>query len=162
MADVKRGRLTAAYDGDLVVFLIGFRVNRWTALRAWWSVFTAMPPMLRQLSRDPDSGLLGFRTLVSYRQVVLVQYWSSAEKLQAFAGDPSRTHRPAWIEFYRRAFASGGVGIWHETYCVQAGAFEAVYANMPETGLGRVAGVVPVGRRGDSAAERLARQSQPG
>jgi hypothetical protein len=43
----------------------------------------------------------------------------------------------------------------HETYVVPAGNTETIYGNMPLTGLGKVAGVVPVNQRGDTAAERL-------
>lgn len=160
-AGVIPGRHTAAYEGDLVVFLIGMRVNRWRALRHWPRVNRAMGPMLRELLSDPESGLLGFRVLVGWREVTLVQYWRDSASLQALAGDPARSHRPAWLEFFRSAFASGSVGIWHETYLVAAGAHESIYGNMPRTGLGAVAGVEPVARRGDSFGERLG-QPNPG
>lgn len=149
------GRQTAAYDGDLVVFLIGFRVNKLRAWRQWLPVSKAMGPMLRELMADPDSGLLGFRTFPNLRGVTMVQYWESAEKLQAFANDPGRTHRPAWTNFFKYAYQGNNVGIWHETYVVPAGHTETIYGNMPLTGLGKIAGVIPVNRRGDTAAERL-------
>lgn len=152
---VPSGRVTAAYDGDVVVFLIGFRVNKWSALRAWWPVFSAMPRMLRELGQDPDVGLLGYRTFFGFGQATMVQYWSSVEKLQSFASDPGRTHRPAWLAFYRHAFKGDAVGIWHETYVVPAGSYESIYANVPDLGLGAVTGTVPVGQRGESAADRL-------
>jgi hypothetical protein len=151
------GRQTAAYDGELVVFLIGMRVNKLRALRRWFPVARAMGPMLRELSADPDSGLLGFRTFPGLRSVTMVQYWESAEKLQAFANDAQRTHRPAWVEFYKQSYQGNAVGIWHETFVVPAGHTETIYGNMPLLGLGKVAGVVPVSRRGATAAERLAR-----
>jgi len=150
------GRQTAAYDKDLVVFLIGFRVNKLRAWRQWLPVSRAMGPMLRELSGDPDSGLLGFRTFPTFRGVTMIQYWESAEKLQAFANDPERTHRPAWTNFFKYAYKSNNVGIWHETYVVPAGHTETIYGNMPLIGLGKVAGVVPVNSRGESAAERFA------
>ncbi|MFF0265998.1 DUF4188 domain-containing protein [Kribbella sp. NPDC004536] len=155
MGDVVAGRHTAAYDGELVVFLIGMRVNSVLKVREWLPVARAMGPMLRELSKQKDSGLLGFRTLPTWRGVTLVQYWESVEKLQAFANDTSRTHRPAWVEYFRNSFKGGSVGIWHETYVVPAGNTETIYGNMPLLGLGRVDGVVPVGKRGDTAAERL-------
>jgi hypothetical protein len=151
------GRQTAAYDQELVVFLIGFRVNKLRAWRHWLPVSKAMGPMLRELSMDPDSGLLGFRTFPTWRGVTMIQYWESAEKLQAFANDPERTHRPAWTNFFKYAYKSNAVGIWHETYVVPAGHTETIYGNMPLIGLGRIAGVVPVNHRGHTAAERLSR-----
>ncbi len=150
------GRQTAAYDGDVVVFLIGMRVNRWRAWRQWLPVSRAMGPMLRELMADPDSGLLGFRAFPGLRSVTMIQYWESTEKLQAFANDAQRTHRPAWTEFFKHAYRGNNVGIWHETYVVPAGHTETIYANMPLLGLGKVSGVVPVSRRGATAAERLA------
>ncbi len=154
---VIEGRQTASYDGDLVVFLIGMRINSLRAVRAWRPVARAMGPMLRELSKDPDSGLLGFRTLPTWRGVTMIQYWESVEKLMAFANDDGRTHRPAWLDYFRQSFRSGAAGIWHETYVVPAGSTETVYGNMPLIGLGKVAGVVPVTQRGDTAAERLHR-----
>ncbi len=142
---IHRGRFTAAHDGDIVVFLIGMRVNKPWQVRRWWPVFTAMPPMLKELSQDPDSGLLGWRGFFGPRTATLLQYWESMDKLTAFAGDPARGHRPAWLAYFRDSFASGAVGIWHETYVV------------PAVGLGAVDGVVPVAQRGESATARLAR-----
>jgi hypothetical protein len=156
-AHVVPGRQTASYGDDLVVFLIGMRVNRWRAVRHWPRIFRAMNPMLGELLSDPASGLLGFRVMFGWRQVSLVQYWRDSASLQSFAGDPARSHRPAWLDFFRSAFASGSVGFWHETYVVPAGAYESIYGNMPRTGLGAVAGVVPVAQRGDSFGERLSR-----
>lgn len=152
------GRQTAAYDGDLVVFLIGMRINKLRAWKQWLPVTRAMGPMLRELSADPDSGLLGFRAFPGLRSVTMIQYWESIEKLQAFANDARRTHRPAWTEFYKQSYQGSNVGIWHETYVVPAGQFETIYGNMPLLGLGKVAGVVPVNRRAATAAQRLARR----
>ncbi|MFC4493955.1 monooxygenase family protein [Streptomyces ovatisporus] len=47
------------------------------------------------------------------------------------------------------------MGIWHETYAVPAGRYEAVYVNMPPYGLGSARGTEPVGRRVERAAERM-------
>jgi hypothetical protein len=155
MGDVIRGRQTAAYDGEVVVFLIGMRVNSVLKVRDWMPVAKAMGPMLRELSKNKDSGLLGFRTLPTWRGVTLIQYWESVEKLQAFASDTGRTHRPAWVEYFRKSFKGGAVGIWHETYVVPAGNTETIYGNMPLLGVGQVKGVEPVGKRTDTAAQRL-------
>lgn len=151
------GRMTADANGDVVVFLIGMRVNNFRALRSWWPVFTAMPRMLKELSRDKDSGLLGFQSLLGFPRVLyVVQYWDSKEKLFAYASARDGQHRPAWAEFNRRLRAGKGkVGFWHETYVVPAGSYESVYINMPAFGLGAATEVVPVGRRGESAADRL-------
>ncbi|KJY41987.1 hypothetical protein VR41_09800 [Streptomyces sp. NRRL B-1568] len=157
-APISGRRVTAAAEGDVVVFLIGMRINRWRAVRHWLPVLTAMPRMLKELSRDRDSGLLGHRALSGGPRVFTVaQYWESREKLLAYASDQGGQHRPAWAAFNRRVRGSkGGVGIWHETYIVPAGSYESIYVDMPPAGLGAAWGVEPVGRRGERAAQRLA------
>ncbi|AJT64174.3 hypothetical protein T261_2495 [Streptomyces lydicus] len=152
-----QGRMTADGDGEAVVFLIGMRVNSWWAVRSWLPVFLAMPRMMKELGKERERGLLGHRLLPGLRVFGTLQYWESKEKLLAYASDQGGEHRPAWAAFNRRVRAGRGkVGVWHETYVVPAGSYESIYVNMPPFGLGAVRGVVPVGRRGERAAERLA------
>src|SRR4051794_1645417 len=92
-AGIPAGRHTAGYDGEIVIFIIGMRINRLRAIRQWLPVVRAMSPMLRELLSDPQSGLLGMRTILGWRQIGLVQYWRDTDSLQAFAGDPVRAHR---------------------------------------------------------------------
>ncbi|MDH2391405.1 DUF4188 domain-containing protein [Streptomyces sp. HNM0663] len=162
MSDVKRnepieGRMTAASEGGVTVFLIGMRINNFRAVRSWWPVFTAMPKMIRELTREKGRGLLGLQPLLGGpRLLYVVQYWESEEKLLAYASDRDGEHRPAWAAFNRRMREGrGNVGFWHETYVVPAGSYESIYLNMPEFGLGKATGVIPVARRGDRAADRL-------
>jgi hypothetical protein len=49
----------------------------------------------------------------------------------------------------------GDVGIWHETYLVKAGQYEAVYSGMPAYGLGRVGELVPATGNREDARRRL-------
>ncbi|MER7396146.1 DUF4188 domain-containing protein [Streptomyces sp. NPDC000151] len=151
------GRTTAAATGDLVVFVLGMRVNRLRSPRYWVPVSRAMAPLIRELLADRDSGLLGSRTRFGPPRVIeLIQYWESQDKLLAYASDARRRHRPAWAEFNRRIRESrGAVGLYHENYLVPAGAYEAVYVDMPPYGLAAATGVLPVGSRGDTAADRL-------
>ncbi|RBM05100.1 DUF4188 domain-containing protein [Streptomyces sp. PT12] len=148
--------MTAA-EGEVTVFHIGMRINGFLRVGQWWPAFVAMPRMLRELSRDKGGGLLGYRLLWGGpRLIYLVQYWSSPEALQAYASASGREHRPAWADFNRRVREGGtAVGIWHETYVVPAGAHEEVYVNMPVFGLAAATEAVPVGRRGERAADRL-------
>ncbi len=89
--------------------------------------------------------------------LTIVQYWRSFDHLEAYARDRERQHWPAWVAFNRRmARSRGDVGIWHETYCIPAGAYEAIYLGMPPHGLGACVKLVPVGEDRDSARERLA------
>jgi hypothetical protein len=118
-----------------------------------------MPKMLAELSKDKDSGLLGYRLTLGAGGPLVVQYWSSHEKLYAYASERNAAHRPAWAAFNRLARkAPGAVGIWHETYLVERA--ETIYSGMPVSGLAAATSSVPVARRGETAAERLgARQA---
>lgn len=159
--DVRRGRWIAEIEGDFVVFLIGMRVNRWRAVRQWLPVFTATPALLRELSADEDAGLLGYRLVFAGpRSPMVVQYWRSFEQLRCYAADRERGHRSAWVEFFGRSWKGGAVGIWHETYVVSAGSYECVYGNMPPVGLGAAGELVPVGRRTDTAGQRIGRATR--
>ncbi|WP_075732290.1 DUF4188 domain-containing protein [Streptomyces acidiscabies] len=151
------GRNTAAAEGDVVVFHIGLRINRLRALPSWLPAFRSMPRMLRELSQEKSRGLLGYQVLYGgFRDFYVVQYWTDKDRLLAYAHQRDLEHRPAWTEFNRRARAGkGNVGIWHETFIVPAGSYESVYVDMPAYGLAAATGVVPVGRRGDTAAQRL-------
>jgi hypothetical protein len=154
MTGVIPGRMTHDYDGDLVVFLIGMRINSPWRLDLWLPVFFAMPAMLAELSKDKDSGLLGYRLTFGAGGPLLVQYWNSHEKLYRYATDQNGAHRPAWAAFNRRVRkAPGAVGVWHETYVVERA--ETIYAGMPVSGLAAATSLVPVARRGETAAERL-------
>jgi hypothetical protein len=159
MTDVITGRMTHDYDGDLVVFLIGMRINKLWRPDLWLPVFFAMPAMLAELSKDKDSGLLGYRLTFGAGGPLLVQYWNSHEKLYQYASERTAAHRPAWAAFNRRARkAPGTVGIWHETYLVERA--ESIYSGMPVSGLAAATSSVSVARRGETAAERLdARQA---
>ena len=49
----------------------------------------------------------------------------------------------------------GDVGIWHETYRIRAGDYEAIYSGMPPRGLGRVGRLIPARDRHESARGRM-------
>ena len=154
---IQQGRWTDGHDGDVVVFLIGMTVNRWYRPDRWWPVFTAMPRMLAELVRDPDSGLLGYRTVLGSKGPTVVQYWASTEQLLAYAHDREREHRKAWRAFNQRARRAGdAVGIWHETYAVPAGRHETIYGDAPLMGLARATSARPIGSRTETAAQRMA------
>ena len=154
MPVIKPARMTHDYDGELVVFLIGMRINQPWRPDRWLPPLRALPAMLRELYADPDSGLLGHTMAFGANGPLVVQYWSSINKLYAYASDPSTAHRPAWAAFNRLVRkAPGAVGIWHETYLVDAA--ETVYKQMPAVGLAAATSAVPVARRGETALERL-------
>ena len=158
MAQIFPGRYTAQSDEPFVVFLIGMRVNKLLALRSWTKVVAAMPPMIAELKRDPNLGLLHAEYFVYWRGLGLIQYWRSFEQLHAYAHARNAAHLPAWAEFNRRIGGNGVVGIWHETYTVGPGQFESIYANMPRFGLASAARHVNVVGGINSAKLRMGKE----
>jgi hypothetical protein len=158
---IQRSRQTSRLEGEFVVFLIGMRVNAWWKPWKWLPVAAAMPRMLRELFANPDLGFLGGESWFG-RTTVMVQYWRSREQLLAYASKRESEHLPAWRRFQRAVGTSGDVGIWHETYLVQAGSYENVYANMPPFGLGAVGERVEARGTLARAAGRLGREGESG
>jgi hypothetical protein len=155
MAKVINGRMSAELEGDFVVFLIGMRVNKPWKVHKWVPVFQAMAPMIRTLMTRKELGLLGFTGWVGPSGPLLVQYWRTVEDLNRFASDNTLPHHAAWRAYNRRVGTDGDVGVWHETYHVKAGQWESIYANMPRFGLAVAGEPIPVGRKGERAAERM-------
>jgi Domain of unknown function (DUF4188) len=152
-ADVKAGRWMAQIEGDFVVFVIGARFNsKWQAFRAVSDLGgrRGMGHMLKYLTDHPEKGLLGYETT----GLTVIQYWRSFEHLEAFAKDNSDPHLAVWRNYWRRVGRSSRTGIWHETYLVRDGEYEAIYNNVPPRGLGKAAALVPAAEA-STARQRL-------
>ena len=149
-------RMAGEIDGDFVVFLIGMRVNKWWKVGKWMPVAKAMGVMLKELYAKPseETGFLGHQPHSTF---TMAQYWRSFDHLEDYARSRDAAHWPAWVEFNRAMKgARGDVGIWHETYLVRAGQYEAIYSGMPPFGLGRVASLVPATGSRKEARGRMA------
>ncbi|HRD62506.1 MAG TPA: DUF4188 domain-containing protein [Nocardioides sp.] len=155
MAEVNQGRRGARIEGDFVVFLIGAKFDRLHLFRSLRDLggMRSMPYMLKYLSERPEKGLLGYET---YGLTMNVQYWRSFEDLERFAKDEADPHLAAWRTYWKRVGKDPRSGIWHETFLVRAGEYEAVYGNMPPHGLAKATEVVPIGAD-SSARGRLGR-----
>jgi len=156
MDDVINERVCAEVEEQVVVFLIGMRINKLWKVWAWWPVLMAMPRMLEELAAHPELGLLGARGQYGLRNLSVLQYWKSAEHLQAYAHSRDNVHLPAWQSFNKKVGTRGDVGIWHETYVVPSSHAESVYVNMPRYGLGMAGKVFPAKGNRATAAKRLA------
>ncbi|MBC8099395.1 MAG: DUF4188 domain-containing protein [Armatimonadetes bacterium] len=160
MPPVLPGRFTAQSDEPFVVFLIGMRVNSPLVIHKWLPVMLSMVPMMNELQRHPDKGMISSRYYLSGRVILLVQYWRTFEQLEAFARNPNDPHLPAWQRFNQKIAKSGVVGVFHETYRVEQGNYETVYSDMPVFGLALATQHVPVtGRR--ETARRLSGETEP-
>jgi hypothetical protein len=146
---------TANVEGGFAVFLIGMRINAWWRPDLWLPVLLSMGRMVRELRAHPEFGLLGVAPTGFSNPILLVQYWKSADHLLRFASQRDAQHLPAWSDYNRRVRSTRAVGVWHETYVVEAGAHESIYVNMPPFGLGAAFGVRPVIGHLATAAGRL-------
>jgi hypothetical protein len=151
---IRNERLAAAIDGPFVVFLIGMRINKPWLVHKWLPVISAMPRMIKELQRHPESGFLHAEGWLG-RTAIMVQYWRSIEQLHAYAHDRAAAHLPAWRRFNRAVGTAGSVGIWPEAYVASAGTYESIYVNMPPFGLGRAGRSFQASGSMQTAAGRL-------
>ena len=142
MAKAAGRRMCAEIEGDFVVFLIGAFPDKFHLARSFLDLGgrRGMKHMLDYLVERPEKGLLGYQMGLP----TIVQYWRSFDHLEAFANDASDPHVAAWRNYWKRVGTSARTGIWHETYLVRAGEYEAIYGNMPPFGLGKAGRLVPL------------------
>jgi hypothetical protein len=153
--EINQGRWTAQIDGDFVVFLIGADVRDPEQSGAAVELLMAMIDMLGELEQEPSKGLLGYQVFGAIGGVI-VQYWRSFEALEAYAKNPDAKHAPVWKAWNRLGEeGTEGSGIWHETYRVEAGSYEAIYQNMEPTGLQRAGNAAPVTSNALTARQRI-------
>jgi hypothetical protein len=152
VGEVAGRRMMAEIEGDFVVFLIGARLSKLQVVQGFLDLGgrRGMKHMLDYLVARPEKGLLAYEIGLP----TIVQYWRSFAQLEAFAKDKDDPHVEIWRQYWRRVGRSTRTGIWHETYLVKAGQYEAVYGNMPAHGLGKAGRLVPMSEA-SSARERL-------
>lgn len=155
---LQEGRFTTENEKELVIFVIGMRINRFRSIRKWLPVLLAMPPMIKELSIRKDLGCLHLQSYVQLPTTMMIQYWESEEQLLAYAkGDK---HTKAWKTFNKRAKENPAVGIYHETYIIPAKSYESIYVNMPVFGLGKAIGTEKVETATNTASDRLRRRKE--
>jgi len=122
---------------DLVMILLGMRVNRITGLKTLFG----FGPQIEKSAQARPEGLL-FHELFLFSlfptHAGIRQYWRDVDALERWAR--SEPHRIWWQQFLRD---TGGTGFWHETYFMRGGV-EAVYDEIPKpVGMLNFAPVVP-------------------
>jgi len=157
MKNMNKGRYTVIPNASVTVFLIGLHINKWHKIHKWLPVLFAMPPMLRELSKDQTLGCLSFEVLFKYRGVLIVQYWESNEKLLSYSKMP--VHLKALRRFMKELKHNDAVGFYHETYNVNANQYENIYINMPAFGLGKARKSEKVSKATHTAKQRLRTQT---
>ncbi|MCA0986770.1 DUF4188 domain-containing protein [Guptibacillus algicola] len=150
--EVFPGRYTAEEKQDVVVFVIGMRVNKWWAIHKWLPVFAAMPGMIKELLINKSLGCLSMESFFG-RTTLMIQYWRSTEDLLSYAH--GEKHLTAWKNFNKRVGDNKAVGIYHETYIVPKDNSECIYGNMPKFGLSKALGHTPITSKSSTAKKRL-------
>ncbi|KAF4988018.1 hypothetical protein FDECE_15219 [Fusarium decemcellulare] len=125
----------------VVVFHLGVQVNHPLGLAApsFNKVAEYFLAMQKELSnRREDFGMLGFSNWRgderrSNNTLLLVYYFRDIEGLHRFAHE--ELHRKAWDWISKSKLKH--IGIFHETFCVPAHAYETVYVNCHPVMLGR-------------------------
>lgn len=148
-----------AYRGEpFAVFLFGMRLNRVRGLPRFLWGLRMLRRVLADLEAHPGRGFLAGQVYRAGRSLLAVQYWESFDALDAYARDHALPHRGAWQRYLRVAMDDPAMGLWHETYLVEPGAWEGVYINMPAWGLGATAGLREMQASKGSARDRLHQQ----
>ena len=145
MKDIVKHRMTAEVNDEIVVFLIGMRINKWWKIHKWLPVSMAMPKMIKELYGNPDLGFISQESWFG-RTTIMVQYWKSLEHLESYARNRNASHLPEWSKFNKQIGNRGDVGVWHETYLIKKGSHESVYTNMPRFGLAKVGKHLQIGK----------------
>ena len=138
------GRYAARSANEFVLFRIGMRFNGRRGIVAALQTFAKMPAMLAEQQAKPEIGMLSTSLSLSWPVIQITQFWRSFDDLERYATASEGQHTKAWRWFNKLERASDGTGVWHETYRIAPGSFEAIYVNMPRYGLAAAVDHVPV------------------
>jgi hypothetical protein len=122
---VDRATVDLAAYPDLVMILLGMRVNSMTGVKT----LVGLGPRISNAAQDRPDGLLSHETFLWSLfppHLGIRQYWRDFAALETWSR--SEPHRTWWTTFLRN---SGGTGFWHETYFMRGG-IEAVFDDIPK------------------------------
>lgn len=158
--DVIPGRHRADLNGEVIVFPIGMKINRWWAIHRWARPFVNTVRMWWHMQRRRPDGYLGGYLFVYARGVGMMQYWSDFDSLEALARDDQQPHLQAWRHLVAQTRDDLTFGYWHETYVANAQTSETIYGSMRPFGLSEAVGATPIGASTETARERLGGEAQ--
>ena len=94
--------------------------------------------MLRELDAAPNPPLLGWRLLLASPLSPTVHPVLAQLRRPGVVRQRSRSPAQAGLAaVLPKIGLNGNVGIWHETYTIRAGDYEAIYVNMPRDRVGQ-------------------------
>ena len=137
-------RFTTPGNRAFVLFRIGMRFNGLRGIVPALRTFAEMPFMLAEQRSNPDIGMLATSVSLSWPVIAITQYWRSFDELERYALASAGKHTRAMRWFNKLGRSSEGTGIWHETYRIEPGTYESIYANMPPYGLAAAIGHEPI------------------
>ena len=129
------------------------RINRLLAFNKWIPTIRTMPPMLKELYQHPEKGFLGGEFSPTGKT-------GGAAVLAVVRGAGAvcpHPHLPTWRRFNQLVGTDRSIGIWHESYLVEADHYEAIYDNMSIFGLAKATEHVPARGRLETTRRRLRR-----
>lgn len=153
------GRFTTQNSQEFVLFRIGMRFNGWRGVLPALRVFSSMPGMLAEQQARPEIGMLWMTTALSWPVIQVIQIWRSFDELERYATKPGGRHTRIWRLFNKLGRSGLGTGIWHETYRIAPGSYEAIYVNMPRYGIAAATVHEPVVAATNSARTRIDAES---
>ena len=155
MGEIFGGRFCARIEGPFVVFLIGMRINRLSAIHRWpkpaWNTYK----MVGHMAKEPPDGYLGGELFFYWRGIGMIQYWRDFDALETFARDSDRPHLAAWRQLAAQTANDTTFGYWHETYKVAPDNYECIYGSMPGFGLANASKHVAIASRTETARDRI-------
>ncbi|EKG09633.1 hypothetical protein MPH_13308 [Macrophomina phaseolina MS6] len=149
LADAATGRFgNAPASRPLVVFHFGVRFNHPLGVLSPGAreVSEHFARCYKSISEDEAHGMLGVSSWRaaergSHNTQMLVFYFRDLEAVHRFAQSP--VHQEAWAWVTRSGWKH--IGVFHEAFCVEPGAYETIYVNMPPLLMGATACKVPGG-----------------
>ncbi|UJR19369.1 hypothetical protein I4U23_022498 [Adineta vaga] len=163
--DIIRTTYSARCEGDFVVFLIGIRPNGANPFtKSFGDIGKAFQSMIAELESDSTLGYMGGDVYVGANErkstLMYVQYWRSYEALQQWTHTKMGIHVKIVMEYMKSDRVEGVNGIWHETYKVRDGEYEAIYGNMPPIGLGLATQIVLETKTNNGAGRMKRRENE--
>ncbi|MFV1984842.1 MAG: DUF4188 domain-containing protein, partial [Thiohalomonadales bacterium] len=140
-------RMTVELEESKIIFLIGLRINNFWKIHQWWHLVKTMPKILKELRQQKIPGFITGNMWYG-RNILMVQYWDNFKSLEQYAKNNTKTHMPVWTFFNLKILSSSNVGVWHETYQIEPGKFEAIYTNMPAFGLAKAGKFIEIDNTG--------------
>ena len=111
--------------------------------------------MLDELEADPSKGLLGYTRHGEPGRVSSSSTGGRSTRSRPTPATPAPGTRRCGVRGTGSARKTAVHGIWHETFKVSAGNYEAIYQNMPVMGLQKAGRPITVTEAKDSARARI-------